>query len=297
MKKIAIMFVGQIRTNGLSKNYSEDNKILDSINNFLLNDNFKSLYDYDIFISTDEIDIEKTKLYFGEHLKNVNITENNWYYNDLTVEVQSYDYFYNMYLKRIQHFSYNSSIGSFYQNYRIYCSYKMILDNEKKTNTNYDYYIKIRLDSRIMQDIMQLILLIDEKQKKICMEHDHLIIVNSEYKEIFNFINFIGSYQHKIDNSDGLLNYFFRDTFYDTNSNFMLFNNDVYFFCPERQIIEYIRYLINKNNNIVKDIFLGITYPSFELVYRGNNSYGYSDYSNDKIFEPYHSIEYIKHNC
>ena len=295
MKNIAIMFIGQMRTNSLGEN-ADDNIILDSINTYLLNEVFKNTYNYDIFISTDKIDIEKTKIYFGEHLKNINITENNWYYNDLIVEVESYEYFYNMYLNRTKHFSYNLCIDSFYQNYRMYCSYKMIIDNEKKTNTNYDYYIKIRLDSRIMQDIMQLILLIDTKQKKICMEHDHLIIVNNEYKEIFNFINFIGTYQDKINNSDGLLNYFFR-FFYDTNSNFMLFNNDVYFFCPERQIIEYIRYLINKNNNIVKDIFLGITYPSFELIYRGNNRYGYSDYSNDKIFEPYHSIEYIKHNC
>jgi len=295
MKKIAIMFVGQMRTNNLGEN-AQDNIILDSINKYLLNDAFKNTYNYDVFISTDEIDIEKTKLYFGDHLKNINITENNWYYNDLTVNVQSYDYFYNKYLNRIKNLPYTSYLNSFYQNYRIYCSYKMIIDNEEKTNTNYDYYIKIRLDSRIMQDISLLMLLI-EKEKKICMEHDHLIIVNNEYKEIFNFIDFIGSFNDKINNSDNLLNYFFYDTFNDTYPNHMTLNDNEFFFCPERQIIEYIRHLAKNKNNIIKDIFTGITYPSFQLIYRGNNQYGYSNYTDDSIFIPIHSIEYIKNNC
>jgi hypothetical protein len=261
-KKIAIMFVGQVRTNGLSGSDTESNKILVSINKYLLNNYFKNLYDYDIFISTDKIDIEKARLYFGENLKNINITENNWFYNKLENEIKNYDYFYDKYLDTIKQFGgYNSHTGSFYQNYRIYCSYNMILDYEKKVNIDYNYYIKIRMDSVLVQDFFPLMMLIEDKNKKICMEHDHLIIVNNEYKHIFNFINFIGIYQYKIDNSDGIFNYFFRNS----SSSEINSNDALFFFCPERQIIEYIRYLANTNRDMIKDIFIGITYPSFSI--------------------------------
>jgi hypothetical protein len=288
-KKIAIMFVGQIRTNGLSGTDNEEpNKILVSIDKYLLNNNFKHFYDYDIFISTDKICIEKAKSYFGENLKNINITEDNWFYNSLKNEneIKNYDFFYNQYLDRVINYKeYNSYTGCFYQNYRIYCAYNMILDYEQKTNIDYYYYIKIRMDSVLMQDFNQLMMFIEMNNKKICMEHDHLIIVNNEYKHIFNFINFIGIYQYKIDNSDGIFNYFFRNS----SSSEINSNDAVFFFCPERQIIEYIRYLANINKDMTKDIFLGITYPSFHLIYRGNNNYGYSDHTDDKIFVPYHN--------
>ena len=291
-KKIAIMITVQIRTNGLSSNDSTCNKILDSINKYLLNNDFKKIYDYDIFISTDKIDIEKSKLFFGEHLKNINITENNWYFNPISIEYKTYEYFYNKYLNTIENAKqYNSYLSAFYQNYRIYCGYNMILDYEQKTNINYDYYIKIRTDSMFVQDFTQLMLIIEDKNKKICIEHDHLIIVNNEYKEIFNFINFIGSYQDKIHNSDSMFNHCFPPWTFDINSN-----DELYFLCPERQMIDYIRYLVNINNHNTKDVFLGITYPSFHLLYRGNNQYGYSDHTDDKIFEPRHSIDYIKNN-
>ena len=289
-QKIAIMLTGQIRTNGLS-NDSNDTIILDSIEKYLLNTTFKENFEYDVFISTDQIDINKTKEYFGNNLKNINLTEKNWYYNPISLEVESYDYFYNKYLDIIKNKpEYHSCIGPFYQNYRIYCCYKMIIDKEQKTNTNYDYYIKIRLDSRIMQDFTQLMLLIINSNKKICMEHDHIIIVNNEYKDIFNFIHFIGLYQSNIHNDDSMFNYLFRGTYDICRKE----TYNIYFFCPERQIIEYIRSLVNENNELLQKICLGITYPSFHLLYRGVNNYGYSSYTDNNVFLPYHSIDYIK---
>ena len=62
--KIAIMFVGQIRINGLYNNYADDNYILESIQKYLLNDKFIQTFDYDVFISTDNIDIDKCNLFF-----------------------------------------------------------------------------------------------------------------------------------------------------------------------------------------------------------------------------------------
>lgn len=287
-KKIAIMFTGQIRNNSLGEN-NTDNTILDSISKHLINAEFKENFDYDIFISTDKIDINKTVNYFGENLKNINFTEQNWYYSPISTEIEKYEYFYDKYLETIKNLpQYNNYIGPLYQNYRIYCCYKMVLDYEISNRIEYDYFIKIRLDVRLMQDFTQLLYIIINKQKKICMEHDHLIISEKDYKDIFNFINFIGSYQFTIDNTDGIFNYFFPPWTYDINSY-----NNLYFLCPERQLLDHIRMLINENNENLKNIFLGITYPSFQIIYRGPNNYGYSSYTDNEIFKPYHSIEYI----
>ena len=81
-KSIAIFFSGQIRTNSLSNNKNNNNLILNSINLNLINVKFKNKYNYDIFISTDEIDINKTKNQFNNNLKNIHCIEKNYYLNN-----------------------------------------------------------------------------------------------------------------------------------------------------------------------------------------------------------------------
>ena len=87
-----------------------------------------------------------------------------------------------------------------------------------------------------------------------------------------------------------MFNYLFRGTYDICRKE----TYNIYFFCPERQIIEYIRSLVNENNELLQKICLGITYPSFHLLYRGVNNYGYSSYTDNNVFLPYHSIDYIK---
>ena len=69
--RIAILYSGQSRSNGLNPNVKNDNRVIDSITQHFISPEFKEAYDYDIFISTDTLDIEKAKDYFGDHLKNV----------------------------------------------------------------------------------------------------------------------------------------------------------------------------------------------------------------------------------
>ena len=64
-KRVGILFSGQIRSNSLNPNYNNDNIILDSISQYFLNSQFKEKYNYDVFISTDNIDVERAKSYFG----------------------------------------------------------------------------------------------------------------------------------------------------------------------------------------------------------------------------------------
>ena len=64
-------------------------------------------------------------------------------------------------------------------------------------------------------------------------------------------------------------------------------------FSPERQILDYVFMIITKKHKNFNDIFLGITYPSFNLLYRGNGSYGYVSYEEYQKKGPYHTIDYI----
>jgi hypothetical protein len=58
-KRVAIIYSGQMRTNTLSDNYTSDNIILEATTKYFLNKTFKENYDYDIFFSVDNMNIEK----------------------------------------------------------------------------------------------------------------------------------------------------------------------------------------------------------------------------------------------
>lgn len=73
-KNIAILFSGQMRKNSLKSYDFNDNTIINSISLNFINDEFKNKYNYDIFISTDNANIEKIIEYFGkEHILKIYI--------------------------------------------------------------------------------------------------------------------------------------------------------------------------------------------------------------------------------
>ena len=70
-KRVGIIYSGQMRTNSLNPDYTNDNIILEATQKYFLNDEFKNKYDYDVFFSVDIINEEKAKEYFGDNLKNM----------------------------------------------------------------------------------------------------------------------------------------------------------------------------------------------------------------------------------
>jgi hypothetical protein len=74
-KNIAILFSGQIRSNSLSLNNNNNDLILNSMNINFINNDFKSKYNYDIFISSDEINVDKTMNYFENNVKNIFLSD------------------------------------------------------------------------------------------------------------------------------------------------------------------------------------------------------------------------------
>ena len=94
-KRIAILYSGQMRSNSLSDGYINDNVILDETKKFFLNKQFNEKYDYDVFFSVDNINTEKATQFFGEHLKNIHITETNWFMNPIQYNLADYQEIYD----------------------------------------------------------------------------------------------------------------------------------------------------------------------------------------------------------
>ena len=280
-KRIAIIYSGQIRSNSLSDNYTSDNIILEETTKYFLNSNFKEKYDYDIFFSVDNINVEKAKKYFGDNLKNIHITESDWLMTPISYSFIDFQEVYNKYMQINFQNCMNHSY-SLYQYYRLHCGYLLSKDYEEKNNIKYDYYVRIRPDIRLMQDINPLFTIIETTNKQIIFEHEQLCIFTNIFEELFDFIKYYGVFNNCISNYDIFNHLKKREIdFYPQNTMR---------FCPERQIMEYVNFIINKKNMSFKDIFLGITYPSFNLLYRGNQVYIGVTYNEIESWNPYNKI-------
>lgn len=276
-KRVAILFSGQIRTNGLGE-YKEDNIILDSINKYFLNDEFKNTYDYDIFFSTDTIDIEKAKQFFGHHLKNINFTRKSYFLNKIDETIPNYDYFHNKYLMT----NFNGCIPyahTLYQYYKMFCAYTMAKDYEKKNNMEYDVFVKIRPDSRIMQDMNKLFDIV-VNENKVIMEHEQLCIVNKHFQEIFKLIDYYGNYTNAPIENPKRYKFLTKDGKYAPKH--------IMCFAPEKLFVDHVAYVLEKNNANINNL-LGLVYSSYNLLYRGNNEYGHYNEDINK-WKPYSSL-------
>jgi hypothetical protein len=277
-KRVAILYSGQIRTNGLSS-YTEDNIILDSIQKHFINDEFKNTYEYDVFISTDTIDIEKANCFFGHHLKNINFTEKSYFINKIDETIPNYHYFYNKYLMT----NFNGSmqhLHALFQYYRMFCAYKMAKDYEKKNNIEYDIFIRIRPDSRIMQDMNKLFNIV-VNENKLIMEHEQICIVNKKFQEIFKLIDYYGNYTNSPIENPKRYKFLTKDGKYAPNH--------IMCFAPEKLFVDHVVYILEKNNATINNL-LGLVYSSYNLLYRGNNEYGH--YNEDiNRWKPYSSLD------
>jgi hypothetical protein len=287
-KKVAIIFSGQMRTNSLNPNFTHDDIILDSIKKNFLNEEFKSHYDYDVFISTDVINIKKAFQFFGDNLQNINITESFWYMENIEDKPHDYSYYHDKYLNNIANYfnDYSNHIHILYMYYRMYCAYKMTQHHQKKTNTHYDYFVKLRPDSRLMQNIHPIFKLLENSNKCIFTEHDHLFICKKELRDIFNLVECYGTYKQHIDKKKAIYLYY--------TAGEPLYSDNIMRLCPEKQVADHIYYTLLKQNLNFCDAVYGVKYPSFHLLYRENLTYAYSNHSDENIFNAIQDVNFIK---
>jgi hypothetical protein len=266
-KRVAILYSGQMRSNSLNSNSNKDDIILQSTSNYFLTDDFKEKYDYDVFFSVDNIDIDAAKQYFGENLKNINITESDYYMTPIDDKILPYEYFHNKYLNSYNFLGFNNHIQALYQYYRMYNAFNLCKNYKKEMNINYDYLVRIRPDIRIMQNVMPLFELLETGGKKIIMEHEQLCILDSSLEDMFEFINYYGNFTEPMGKN--------WDIYRSLTRTGVHYENQITLFAPEKQFIDYIYFLFNKKGLCFIEDFLGLIYPSFNLLYRGDNVYAH----------------------
>ena len=290
-KRVGIIYSGQTRSNSLNPNYNNDNIILDATSKFFLNNEFKDRYDYDVFFSVDIINFSKAKEYFGENLKNIHITETNWYMYPIEEIIPEFNYFHNKFLQ-IDFQNLPNHEHGFYQYYRMFCAYKLLKDYQQKNNITYDYLVRIRPDIRLMQDIMPLFNILENINKEIILEHEQLCILKYDLEELFNFVYFYGYYKNPVEPKNIIL---FKH-FVHENYLHSFVSDGCTKLAPERQFGEYLNEVILKKNKKYEEVVIGITYPSYNLLYRGNGLYGYVEYKEGSEWIPFHNLEYIYNN-
>lgn len=159
-KKIAFLFSGEARCNPLSHNSHKQNNILNSYNNFLFTDKFKENYQYDIFISTDDIHLENTFKYFGyENIKNIHLLKTDFYLHPIGHKIPSINHYIDNYRNQPKRPNCTIYEGSIYQHYKILDCYNLL--ENYTSNTYYDYIIRLRLDTVFDHNILECIKYID----------------------------------------------------------------------------------------------------------------------------------------
>lgn len=116
---IFFLFSGQSRSSPFAlRPTPESRQIMDSYNSFVFTELFKSKYEYKVYISTDDIHLQRTIEYFSESkIGNIHLLDTGYYMKPVHPEVQSVSHWLERY--HTQHI--NSSVQCYGTNTTGYC--------------------------------------------------------------------------------------------------------------------------------------------------------------------------------
>jgi hypothetical protein len=170
MPRVAILLSGQSRTNGLSLNPTKHTTILNSWDKYIFTDEFKAAYDYDIYITSDTLDVSASLDYFGpERVKNIHLLDTNYYMKPVTAipPISEYLQAYTVPQGFVPHTKLVNQL------YKMFDCFNLM----KEDGLSYDYIVRLRFDVVLHHNIMDCL----EKLNSVEM-------IN--YSEIF----FLGKY-------------------------------------------------------------------------------------------------------
>ena len=262
MVNIVFLFTGESRNSPFANNPDITNyEILKSYNDFLFTDDFKHNHKYKIYMSTDDISLEKTFSYFGEenigniHLSNPSKTTGEYYMkepknkiNDITTYLESYNN-----KDWSQHQRYPNSIQQHHRILDCYNLFKHNIDIEKP-----DYIIRIRFDCKITNNINNLLCqIIENPDIKIIIHWDFFAIGEPDIMNCYctGLENNYGNYKYETPVPEILP---VMNDHTDPNGNYHNRNRRVWTYSPERQLFEMLFEYCNNNgldiNKTIKNV-------------------------------------------
>lgn len=263
MKKIAILFTGESRTNSLSNNKNTTELITDSYKKYFFTHNFTECYDYDIFICTDDVNIEKTLDFFGkEHVKNIYLMNRQKHLYSVNKEIYSFDFVLNK-CKKIHMGENRFYENGLHQFYKCYVAFSLLSNYNE-----YDYIIRIRLDVEIISDVQTQIEILEKNDSaKIIAAWDTFAIgkpdIMKQYTNlVFNYCNYDFAKSNHV---------FRRNIISVEKYNKMKCNKKQWTYAPEIQLFEHLFDYCKKNNYIIDDTIIGINNMTSIIRYCDTN--------------------------
>jgi hypothetical protein len=239
MKKIIFLFSGNARTFPFGPNNEKRNQeILDSYNKFIFTEKFKNLYEYKIYISTDNINIEDTINYFSiNNIGNIHLQDTNYYLNDINNKIPDINYFLDIYSKNHDN-NYSKFENAIYQHHKILCCYNLI----RNDNVNdYDYIVRLRMDIKINIDIIDVLDLFQNKTElELIMDWDRVAIGTPKIMNCYctGLENNYGNYKNLTNVPDIL----------PIMQDYKIVDYNIWMYAPERQLFEMLFEYCNNNN-------------------------------------------------
>lgn len=247
---IIFLFTGEARTFPFppDKNKNKNNiDIFDSYNKYIFTDKFKSLCNYKIYISTNNIDIEDTINYFEKNnIGNIHLMDTNYYLNPIQEEIKNVEYYMDEYLRQDFKNCLPSPNGIF-QHYKILDCYNLFKNDNPFTKI--DYIIRLRMDCIICEDIFESIsLLNNHPELEIIIKWDFFAIGKPKIMKCYcnGLDNNYGKYTNKTIVPDNLPIVSSGST-KKHDWNYKQLNDYNWLYSSERQLFEMIFEYCNDN--------------------------------------------------
>jgi len=243
-QKIIFLFSGQARTSPFTHNiYERDYGILNSYNEFIFTPEFKNLYDYKIYITTDDIHMEDTINYFSlDNIGNIHLLESlldgDYYLKPVESKLKpddGYVYTYKDSERWLYHAKYENSIR---QHYKIMDCYNLFISDTNPENC--DYIVRLRMDRKFPMNIIDAIKLLEKSKLEILMYWDMFAVGKPSIMKC---------YCNGLNNNYG--NYYYQTTVPENlpiMPDYHILDRCIWAYAPERQLFEMLFEYCNQNN-------------------------------------------------
>lgn len=253
---IVFLFSGQARTFPFAHNRNDKHiHILESYNKFIFTTAFKEMYNYKIYITTDDLHLSDTYSYFGDKIGNIHLLNTGFYKK--TVNIPSKDigtYFSKYNNNKDWSQNYTKYDNSIEQHYKIMDCYNLFLnDSDSDINIkNCDYIIRLRLDTEFTMNILDIL---------------EIFKINPQIEILLNW-DFFAIGKPKIMNyyCDGLNNNYGKYNFQTEVPeivpiilDYKYIDRYIWTYAPERQLFEMLFEYCNKNNININDSIKSIS--------------------------------------
>jgi hypothetical protein len=255
--KIIFLFSGESRSfpfTHIQYNSNYISYILKSYNNFIFTEKFKSVCDYKIYISTDDLHLDNTIAYFNEkNIGNIHLLNTNYYKKNINSPSADIKTHFDKYDNITDWSKYRRYDNSIRQHYKIIDCYNLLInDVDSDINiTNCDFIIRLRLDACFTTNLLDILDIFKENPKlDIIMDWDFFAIGKPKIMEC---------YCNGLNNNYG--NYTFQT--YVPSLPPVVYEYDImdrytWTYAPERQLFEMLFEYYNKNginiHNAIKSI-------------------------------------------